>query len=94
MPRVKLGSRRQVTIPAETIKRLGLRTGEELEVVESEKAIVLLPVKDIPKDQQWYYTQTWQKMMREAFEEVKQRKLIGPFDTAQEAIRALKETKV
>ena len=94
MARVKLSSRRQITIPAETAKRLGLKAGEELELVESEKTIVLVPRKHIPKDQQWYYTDEWQQMMQEAFEEVKQGKLIGPFDSAEEAIRALKETKI
>ena len=48
MPRVKLSARRQITIPAETAKRLGLKAGEELELVESEKAIVLVPRKHIP----------------------------------------------
>jgi antitoxin MazE len=94
MARVKLSARRQITIPAEITKRLGLKAGEELELVESERAIVLVPRKHIPKDQQWYYTDAWQQMMQEAFEEVKQGKLIGPFDTAEEAIRALKETKI
>lgn len=94
MPRVKIGTRRQVTIPAKTLKRLGLAAGEELEVVEHEKMILLVPRKHIPADQRWYYTDEWQRMMQEAFEEVRQGKLIGPFDTAEEAIRVLKETKV
>lgn len=94
MARVKLGKRHQVTIPAQTMKRLGLKPGEELELVESGKAIVLVPRKDIPKDQRWYYTDEWQKMMQEAFDELEQGKVIGPFNTAEEAIRALKETKV
>ncbi len=94
MPTVKLGSKRQITIPAETIKRFGLKPGEELELVESGKVIVLVPRKDIPKDQRWYYTDEWQKMMQEAFEALKKGEMIGPFDTAEEAIRALKETKV
>jgi hypothetical protein len=33
-------------------------------------------------------------MMQEAFEALKQCEVIEPFDTAEEAIRALKETKV
>jgi AbrB family looped-hinge helix DNA binding protein len=94
MPRVKIGARHQVTLPAETLKRLGLDAGEELEVVEHEKMILLVPRKHIPKDQEWYYTDAWQRMMQEAFDEVKQGKLIGPFDTAEEAIRALKNTHV
>jgi hypothetical protein len=33
-------------------------------------------------------------MMQEAFDALKKGEMIGPFDTAEEAIRALKETKV
>ncbi|MBI4551664.1 MAG: AbrB/MazE/SpoVT family DNA-binding domain-containing protein [Candidatus Latescibacteria bacterium] len=94
MPKVKLGPRREITLPAATVKQLGLTAGEELEVVANEKAILLIPRKRIPKDQAWYYTETWQRMMQEAFEEVKQGKLVGPFETAEELIRALKDTQV
>ncbi len=94
MPRVKIGTRHQVTLPVETLKRLGLDAGEELEVVEHDKMILLVPRKHIPKDQAWYYTAAWQRMMQEAFDEVKRGELIGPFDTAEEAIRALKNTHV
>jgi AbrB family looped-hinge helix DNA binding protein len=89
MPTVKLSSRRQITIPEETAKRLGLKAGEELELVESEKAIILVPRKHIPKDQQWYYTDEWQKMMREAFEDVKAGRMVGPFESVEEFINDL-----
>jgi AbrB family looped-hinge helix DNA binding protein len=84
MARVKLSARRQITIPAETAKRLGLKAGEELELVESEKAIVLVPRKHIPKDQRWYYTDEWQQMMQEAFEDLKAGRMFGPFESVQE----------
>lgn len=90
MARVKLGARRQITIPEETVKRLGLAAGEELELVESEKAIVLVPRKHIPKDQRWYYTDEWQRMMQEAFEDVKKGRMRGPFDNVEEFIQDLR----
>jgi len=90
MPRVKLSARRQITIPAEAAKRLGLKAGEELELVESEKAIVLVPRKHIPKDQQWYYTNEWQKMMQEAFEDLKAGRMRGPFENAEEFMNDLR----
>jgi AbrB family looped-hinge helix DNA binding protein len=89
MPAVKLSSRRQITIPEETIKRLGLKAGEELELVESEKAIVLVPRKHIPKDQRWYYTDEWQRMMQEAFDDLKQGRMAGPFESADGLIKDL-----
>ena len=94
MPRVKIDTRHQVTLPAETLKRLGLGTGEELEVVEHNKMILLVPRKLIPKDQEWYYTEAWQRMMQEAFDDLKAGRMLGPFDMAEEAIRALKHAKV
>jgi len=91
MPRVKLGTKRQITLPLETIKRLGMTAGEEFEVVEHDKAVILVPRKHIPKDQQWYYTGEWQKMMQEAFEDVKAGRMIGPFESVEEFKQAVKE---
>lgn len=90
MARVKLGARRQITIPRETLKRLGLAPGEELELVESEKMLVLVPRKQIPKDQQWYYTDEWQRMMQEAFEDLKAGRMAGPFERAEDLIKELR----
>lgn len=90
MPTVKLGSKRQITIPADTIKRFGLKPGEELELVESQKTIVLVPRKHIPKDQQWYYTDEWQKMMQEAFDDLKAGRMVGPFESVEEFINDLR----
>src|SRR5919201_3678991 len=89
MARVKLSAQRQITIPAETAKRLGLKAGEELELVESEKAIVLVPRKHIPKDQQWYYTDEWQQMMQEAFDDLKHGRMLGPFESVEEFKQSL-----
>ncbi len=90
MARVKLGARRQITIPRETMKRLRLKPGEELELLESQKTIVLVPRKHIPKDQQWYYTDAWQQMMQEAFEDLKAGRMVGPFESVEEFIKDLR----
>ena len=90
MPRVKIGTRHQVTIPAETLKRLGLAAGEELEVIEHNKMLVLVPAKHIPKDQRWYYTEAWQRMMQEAFEDLKRGAATGPFESVEELITDLR----
>jgi AbrB family looped-hinge helix DNA binding protein len=88
MPTVKLGARRQITIPADTIKRFGLKPGEELELVESGKAIVLVPRKDIPKDQRWYYTEEWQRMMQEAYDDLTHGRT-ATFENAEDLIKDL-----
>ena len=90
MPRVKIGTRHQVTIPAETLKRLGVAAGEELELIEHNHMLVLVPAKDIPKDQQGYYTEQWQRMMQEAFEDLKRGAVAGPFDNVEELLADLR----
>lgn len=90
MPKVKLGTHREITLPAATIKRLGLTAGEELEIVEYDKAIVLIPRKHIPQDQAWYHTEEWQRMMQEAFEDIKAGRVAGPFDSAEDLITELR----
>lgn len=94
MARVKLGTRHQITLPSDTIERLGITAGDELELIEAAKVLVLVPRKHIPRDQRWYYTDQWQQMMIEAFEALKKGEVIGPFSTVEEAIQALKATKV
>jgi hypothetical protein len=48
-----------------------------LELVESEGLSVLVPRKRIPKDQEWYYTDEWQRMMHEAFEDLEAHRRLG-----------------
>lgn len=44
--------------------------------------------------QAWWWLESWQKGERRAQADINAGRLIGPFGTAAEAIRALKETKV
>lgn len=90
MARVKIGTRHQVTIPTETLKRLGLSAGEELELIEHDKVLVFVPVKHIPKDQCWYYSEKWQGRMQEAFEDLKRDRVAGPFESVEELIADLR----
>jgi AbrB family looped-hinge helix DNA binding protein len=89
MPRVKLGVRRQITIPAETVRRLGLQPGEELELVDNGRMITVVPRKHISKDQHWYYTEEWQKGMQEAFDDLRHGRVRGPFENVEELIKEL-----
>jgi AbrB family looped-hinge helix DNA binding protein len=89
MPTVKLGAKRQIILPKEITERLHLEPGEELEAYTTDKAVVLIPRKHIPKDQRWYYTDEWQRMMQEAFDDVKHGRVAGPFESAEELIKDL-----
>ncbi len=47
----------------------------------------------IDPEQAWWWLEPWQKREREAEWDLRAGRLIGPFDTAEEAIRALKDTR-
>lgn len=89
MSRVKIGSRRQITIPAETIERLGWSTGEELELVERDDALVLIPRKRLTDDQAWFWTEEWQARIREAEADLAAGRVAGPLETVEDLIREL-----
>jgi hypothetical protein len=41
-------------------------------------------------DQRWYYTEAWQRMMQEAFEDLKRGAVAGPFASAEDLIADLR----
>ena len=63
MPLVKLGARRQVTIPKEIIEQLGLKPGDYVEVTRKNRSIVITPSEDA-----WFWSKEWQEKEREADE--------------------------
>ncbi len=88
MPKVKIGAKRQVTLPKDLMEQLKLKPGETLEAYATDDlGIVLVPTKKIPKDQRWFWTEAWQRRYREALEDVKAGRLLGPF----ESVEAFKE---
>jgi AbrB family looped-hinge helix DNA binding protein len=91
MPKVKIGKKHQVTIPKEVFEELDLKEGEYVEVKAEEGKVVLIPQETIPRDQAWFWKEDWQKKEREADEDITNGELEGPFNSADEAIQALKE---
>jgi AbrB family looped-hinge helix DNA binding protein len=88
MPVVKIMQRRQVIIPKELFEKLHLEIGDYLEArLEGEK-IVYIPKKLVDRDE-WYWSEEGQKAIGEALKEIEEGKAIGPFETAEEAIREL-----
>jgi len=90
----RLSQRRQVTIPREVVERLELTAGQPLDVIVTGDAIVLLPQDRIPDDQRWFWTDEWQAREREADEAIACGDVVGPFDTADKAIEALRTAKL
>lgn len=89
MPITRVGPKNQITIPAEVVKRLGLKAGDYLEVEVRDDTLQLVPQRLIPRDQAWYWTKEWQAMEREADEAIASGDLSPVFETAEDAIRYL-----
>jgi bifunctional DNA-binding transcriptional regulator/antitoxin component of YhaV-PrlF toxin-antitoxin module len=61
-----------VAFPAELRRRLHADTpGAQLEVIEREDGVFeLRPTLPVPADQAWFWTEGWQRMEREADEDI------------------------
>lgn len=72
---VDLKQKSQVTIPKDILIRLGLRTGDKLEIAERDGVIVLTPVMVIPKSQAWFFSKDWQERETTAEQEIERGEL-------------------
>ena len=91
MPAIKIGPKHQITIPKEVFDSLHLEVGDFLDTRIKDNALILVPKKLIPKDQEWFWTKEWQVMEKEADEAIVKGETIGPFSKASDAIKALKK---
>jgi len=64
--RLRVGGKRQITLPVAATERLGIATGDELEARIHQDKIELVPLVAVPKEQAWFWTPEWQKKEREA----------------------------
>jgi len=82
----------QVTIPRGIRKQMPyLREGDPVEFrVEGDK-IILIPQKRIPADQLYYWSPGWQKGIRKAREDIREGRILGPYNDVDEALEALKQ---
>jgi len=78
----------QVTIPKDLVKKLELKVGDKLEVVEVDGKLVITPVVILHKDQQWYYSPEWQKKEKQVDAQIKEGK-IHFADTKEEIFKQL-----
>lgn len=92
MPVVKVMGRRQVVIPKEIFEELGLKIGDYLEAKVEDGKLVYIPKELVDRDP-WYWSPEGQKRIQEALEDIEQGRTLGPFETAEEAIEALKKSE-
>jgi antitoxin MazE len=68
---VTVQARGVIAIPPALRRQFGLdRPGAQVEVLERDGEIVLRPHVPVPSDQAWFWTERWQKMERQADDDV------------------------
>jgi len=67
----KLRERSQITLPAEIVKKLNLKTGDNLEISLEEGRIVIKPVLVIDRSQLWFWSKDWQAKEKEVEEDIR-----------------------
>ena len=82
MPLVKVMRHRQVAIPKKLFEELGLEVGDYLEAKVRSGRLVYIPKAVVDRD------------IEEALEDIKAGRVIGPFQDAKGAIKALKKTRL
>jgi len=90
MPISKLGQRRQVVIPKDICDALGLQTGDFVEVKQVQGTVVIKPKKLVDADELLTPEQkaTIDARLAEGMEDIRQGRVLGPYSTAKEAMRA------
>ena len=91
MPSVRIGPKHQITIPPELFERLGLQPGDLLDVQARDGVLYAVPLQLVPRDQAWFWTREWQEMEREADEAIEKGEVSGPFESAEELIKHLRQ---
>ena len=90
--RIRLGAKRQLTLPRKATAKLKLRQGDYLELRVADDRIELVPLAIIPRDQLWFWTPEWQAMEREADEDIEAGR-VETFRSAEELIRSLRRAR-
>lgn len=64
---LSIQSRGTIALPADLRRRLHLdQPNAQVELIERDGRVELLPVVAVPADQAWFWTDRWQRMEREA----------------------------
>ncbi len=90
--RVRLGAKRQLTLPHRAITKLKLREGDYLELRVAGDRIELVPLAMIPRDQLWFWTPEWQAGEREVDEDIAAGR-VETFHSAEELIGSLRRAR-
>ena len=90
MELVKVKRNYQITIPQNLRRIIRLTVGDYVEVDIQGDTLVIRPVKVVYPDQEYFFTKEWQEKEAEAEKDIVEGKVVGPFENAQDALKALK----
>jgi len=82
---IQVRRKSQLTLPQSVREELGIEEGDFLDVKVQDGEIVLRPKKLVDKDQEWFWTERWQRGEREAEEDLQSGR-VHSFDDAEEAV--------
>lgn len=94
MELVKVKRNYQITIPQSLRKFFRLAVGDYVEVELLDETLVIRPVKVVHPDQEYFFTKEWQEKEAAADKDIAAGKVAGPFENAEEALKALKNIKI
>ncbi|MCI4626446.1 MAG: AbrB/MazE/SpoVT family DNA-binding domain-containing protein [Candidatus Magnetoovum sp. WYHC-5] len=64
MKAITVSSEGQIAIPKEIRERLGIKTGDHLNIHVIEDKIILKPVGYVPKSQEWFWSEEVQDIIK------------------------------
>lgn len=85
---IQVRRKSQLTLPQSVRDELGIEEGDFLDVKVQDGEIVLRPKKLVDKEQEWFWTERWQRGEREAEEDLRSGR-VHSFDDAEEAVAFL-----
>ena len=71
----KIRERSQITLPNDIVKKLNLKTGDNLEITLEDDRVIIKPVLVTDRSQSWFWTKEWQKKEKDVEEGIKQGKI-------------------
>lgn len=89
MALVKVKQNFQITLPKSLRGTCQIAEGDYVEVDAREGGLFIKPVKMIDPDQAYFWTPEWQKDEAEASRDIAEGRVIGPFGSVEEFIKAL-----
>ena len=78
----------QITIPKDLIKKLNLKTGDNIDIDIENDRIIIKPVVIIPKAQAWFWSKEWQQGEFEAEKDIENGQ-VKRFNSTQELFEDL-----